>query len=426
MPYYSFLIVLLSAVILLISLLKTDFAIIILIFSMLLSPELSAGGGITGRDIVLRIDDIFLFMVFLGWLAKMAINKELGLLRSTLMNRPILFYIAACLFSTGIGTVTGTTNPKEGVFYILKYIEYFMLFFMVSNNIRDKKQVKTFIFFMLLTCFIVSIYGIYSYRALGLRATAPFEGEAGEANTFAGYLILMIGISLGLFIYLRSLKLRLILGGLIVIASIAFLFTLSRGGWFGFIPMYMAFLILSKRNKGMLLLFLIFALAAAPVLLPKKVVGRFHATFSKIETYTVFGKKISVDGSTAARIHSWKGSLKAWSRSPVIGYGVPGKGGVVSDVQYTRILREVGIIGFLIFVWMISRLFKAARKSFNDIQVDDFGKGLSLGFICGLAGLLFVGVAAEVFIIIRIMEPFWFLAAIVVMLPKISASPETV
>lgn len=425
MPHYFFLIALLSIVILLISLLKTDFALIILIFSMLLSPELSAGGGITGRDIVVRIDDILLFTVFLGWLAKMAINKELGLLRNTLINKPVILYILICLVSSGIGSIRGCNNPKESVFYILKYVEYFMLFFMVSNNIRDKKQVKTFIFFMLLTCFIVSIYGIYSYRVLGLRATAPFEGEAGEANTFAGYLILMIGITLGLFIYLRSLKLRLILSGLIVIASIAFLFTLSRGGWFGFLPMYMAFLILSKRNKGILLLFLIFALVAAPVLLPKKVVGRFHATFLKVETYTVFGKKISVDGSTAARINSWKGSLKAWSQSPVIGYGVPGRG-VVSDVQYTRILREVGIIGFLIFVWMISRLFKAARNSFNDFQVDDFGKGLSLGFICGLVGLLFVGVASEVFIIIRIMEPFWFLAAIVVMLPKISASPETV
>lgn len=419
-----FLIFLVSSVLFLLSLLKINFALVILIFSMLLSPEISLGGDVTARSIVLRFDDIFLFVVFFGWLAKMAINKELGLLRNTLLNRPILFYIAVCLLSTGIGAVTGTTNPKEGLFYILKYVEYFLIFFMVTNSIIDKKQIKMFICFILLVSVIVGIYGLYSYFYLGIRATAPFEGESGEANTLAGYLILIMSLTLGMFLYNRTALGRFLLGCLFVFLAVPFMFTLSRSGWLGFIPMLMTFIIVSKRGKALLLFCLLASVLIAPVFLPKPVTQRFHATFAADSSYTVMGRKVTLDESTAIRIRTWKGSLARWAKRPILGYGVPG-GGAVSDVQYTRILREVGIVGFLAFLWIIVRLFKAGFASFNSEGTDDFTKGVSLGFISGLAGILTMGVGAEVFIIIRIMEPFWFLAAIVVMLPEISVPNTT-
>ena len=107
-----------------------------------------------------------------------------------------------------------------------------------------------------------------------------------------------------------------------------------------------------------------------------------------------------------------------WRKYPLIGRGVPGKG-VVADVQYPRVLREVGIIGFLIFLYLIFSLFRVGFNNLKTLKEDNFSFGLSLSFISFLTGLLFMGVGAEVFIIIRIMEPFWFLTAIVVELPHL-------
>ena len=45
------------------------------------------------------------------------------------------------------------------------------------------------------------------------------------------------------------------------------------------------------------------------------------------------------------------------------------------------------------------------------------GFGLALGFVAGTVGLLGHALGANTFIIVRIMEPFWFFAAIVVALP---------
>ena len=47
-----------------------------------------------------------------------------------------------------------------------------------------------------------------------------------------------------------------------------------------------------------------------------------------------------------------------------------------------------------------------------------------MGFIAGFVGLLFHGLGANTFIIVRIMEPFWFMTALVVMIPKLEEDDE--
>jgi hypothetical protein len=53
------------------------------------------------------------------------------------------------------------------------------------------------------------------------------------------------------------------------------------------------------------------------------------------------------------------------------------------------------------------------------VSQDPFDKGLSIGFIAGFTGLLFHAIGANTFIIVRIMEPFWFIAAMVMMIPSL-------
>ena len=131
-----------------------------------------------------------------------------------------------------------------------------MLFFLVNNNIRNARQVKLFILFMLLTCFIVSVYALRAYYISGIRATAPFEGEGGEANTLAGYLVVIMGVCLGWLIYSDSLKKRILLAGFLGFILLTSFHTQSRGGLLGLIVMYLTFLALTKRGKPILLLIL--------------------------------------------------------------------------------------------------------------------------------------------------------------------------
>jgi hypothetical protein len=48
-------------------------------------------------------------------------------------------------------------------------------------------------------------------------------------------------------------------------------------------------------------------------------------------------------------------------------------------------------------------------------------KGLTIGFLAGLTGLLFHAIGANTFIIVRIMEPFWLLAGIITVLTMLES-----
>src|SRR2546425_5762578 len=166
---------------------------------MLLSPQFGSGGGAIaeGRRIVVRGEDILLLVVALSWLAKTAVNKELGLAVKTPLNRPILAYVAATAIATLIGYATGTVAGVGGFFYVLKYVEYFVVYYMVVNNVVDRRQAWRFVTAAFLTAVIVSLIGMTQIPS-GQRVSAPFEGKDGEPNTFGGYLLLLMAVAGGL------------------------------------------------------------------------------------------------------------------------------------------------------------------------------------------------------------------------------------
>jgi hypothetical protein len=412
----------------LISFLNINFALSILIISMLLSPGLSMG-NVPGRAIALRFDDITLLIVFFGWITRMAVHKDLGFLRLSPINKPIAAYIGICLVSTLFGSLSGAINIKHAIFYILKYIEYFIIFFMVSNNIRDEKQIKMFIKVMIATCVVVCIYGLYSYFSLGLRATPPFEGEGGEANTMAGYLVVMMPVVIACIASATKGKTRFILSAILALQITTLLYTLSRTGWLGMIVTIAMLIFMVKKGRVILFPLLAIAIVVAPMFTHKIVHNRINETFVGKDTIKVMGHRFTVDDSTNSRLISARRSIAKWGKSPIIGQGVT-SAGAVSDVQYTRILCEVGLVGLTIFIWLVVVLMQTGLKSYRLVGVGVFGRNISAAFISSLTGLIVMGMAAEVFIIIRIMEPFWFIAALVANLPEITEvlpvkAPET-
>jgi hypothetical protein len=72
---------------------------------------------------------------------------------------------------------------------------------------------------------------------------------------------------------------------------------------------------------------------------------------------------------------------------------------------------------------LLTVLGKTAIQSLHALKTPMF-RGLTVGFIAGYAGLLVHAIGANTFIIVRIMEPFWFFAGIVVALPALEKVEE--
>jgi O-antigen ligase len=409
-----------AIILFMVSFVSSQIALYILIFSMLLGPEIIVGetaGASIGRGITLRLDDFILLIIGFGWLARMAIHKELGFFIKTPLNKPIAFYIIACVISTLIGGLMGRVELKTGLLFVVKYFEYVIIYFMVANHVQDKKQIHYFLWALLLTCIIVSIIGIAQIPG-GERVSAPFEGERGEPNTFGGYLVFLMGMALGLFLTTKLWRERLIYGGIALLAFIPFLFTGSRSSYLAFFPMLFVFVWLSEKRK-LIIPSLLFLAVLLPLTAPQKVKDRISFTFTQPNhPDQIQVGEIRLDTSTSVRFRSWEEALGATVEHPTFGFGVTGYQFV--DAQYPRVLIETGIIGLFSFIFLLLVILKQGLKVFWGTR-DVLDKGLSMGFLAGFIGLLVHAVGANTFIIVRIMEPFWFVLAMVIMIPELES-----
>jgi O-antigen ligase len=393
----------------------------LIILSMLLSPEIITGdiGGkaALGRGLTLRLEDFLLVSIGLSWLARTAVDKTTGLFRKTPLNQPIAAYILACFLATLWGKLTGHVQGKAGFFFVLKYFEYMIVFFMVVNYVNTPEQAKRLLFCLFLTCFVVSIYGLMQIPS-GIRVSAPFEGASGEPNTFGGYLVFMGAVGVALIDNLKDLRLRLSLAVIMVVVLICLLYTQSRASYIALIPAYLTLSLFSQR-RFYLVAGIILVLALSPLIVPRVAKERIGQTFTQPEQQgqIQFGR-LRLDTSASARIIGYKEALSDWRKAPILGYGVTGYH--FMDAQYPRVLVETGIVGMLAFFWLIYALFRVGIKTWRDAP-DDLMRGLSVGLIAGFIGLLVHAVGANTFIIVRIMEPFWCLTGIVIALSTMDA-----
>lgn len=401
---------------------RTDFGLEILLLSMLLSPEVILGGkgGIAEqREVSLRLDDFVIVIIAFTWFAKNAVHKELGLVSKTPLNRPIAAYMSACALTTAWGMAFGKVGFLSGAFYLLKYLEYFFVYYITVNNVRTQAQARRLVVIALLTAAVVSAIGIGQIPS-GQRVSAPFEGESGEPNTLGGYLVLMMAIAAGLATETKRTRVRLAGIGLVVLMLIPFAYTLSRASYLAMIPATLLFVGVSSK-RALLVPTVVFGLLLVPYFAPKVVVERVQYTFkTQIGQPTVRIGQAGFDPSTSERLLSFKEALQAWTTRPILGFGITGFR--FMDAQYPRTLVETGVVGFLAFMWMIVSVFQLAVARYRTTR-DPYWRGLALGFLAGFVGLLFHAIGSNSFIIIRIMEPFWFFTGLIVLMPELEHLP---
>lgn len=390
-----------------------NIGLIAILLSMLLSPEMEMGAT-AGRAVVIRAEDILLLIVSFTWLAKMAV-KKVPLIKPSPLNVPIGIFVTILFISTLKGMFIGRVIPLKGFFYVLKLCEYYILYFIVLNQTTTVKQVKIFLAVIIVVSLIV---GIYCNTHLGSmdRMTAPFEGE-GEPNTLGGYLLFVMCVIAGIMFYYTKRRLQFFL--ILAFLTPTFIFTLSRASYLGLIASAGVALFLTRDRRVLMAIIagiigVVLLLTIGPPQVKDRIVGAFDPEENQ-ELKQVGALKLGP--SPAARVVSWKSVLtKKFPRHPFVGQGVTGAGFL--DSQYFLTLAENGIVGLIVWIWLMVRVWRSAIYSYNNVETPLF-KGVCAGYIVGFAGLLFHAIGSNTFIIIRIAEPFWFLTAIVVKLVDI-------
>ncbi len=419
-PYYVPIVIVVGIFIFLLAFVNMDVALIILIYAMLLSPEISIGAVSHRREIVIRIEDLLIIVLSLAWIAKSALIRNTSLIANTPINKFIGLYCLICIISTVKGMLVDDLTPLRGFFYLLKYVEYFLIYYLVCGVLETKTQVVSFLRAFIITFAIVNVY---AFTKIGSgRVSAPFEGPVGEPNTLGGYQILIFAIMIGLLTNIHSIWIRWVLAGLSMFAFIPFVNTLSRSSYMAIIPMYLSLIFFNRaRKRNILIGVLIIIILLSIFFFPQKVKDRIKYTFipqeqEAIKPIVFMG--ITLGPSASARIRDWERKFRDWQKKPFLGYGITGRGFL--DSQFIRTLVELGLVGLVAFVLLLGAIFKNTLKIYKGAN-DELLKGLALGFLAGHIGMIFHALTANTYILIRIMEPYWFLAAMVMSIPKIEA-----
>lgn len=423
------------------SFLSPRIALYLLIFSMLLSPEFGSR-DYSGKGFTIRFEDVLLLIMGFAWLAKSAVFKNTGLFPRTSLIKPIIFYTIACVISTGLGIIRSDVNsPLTGMLFVLKYFEFFVIFFLTVSSTHSKDELRKFLWAIFITYIIVLVMGLIQIPR-GQRISTPFEGNSSEPNTLGGYLLIMFSLTIMLLFNVTDKIQKTAIALLGALCLVAILYTLSRATWLGFVPMYLA-LILFTRKRNVLIAAFFVGMALFPILLPKAIINRFAYTFNGDIPRSIslmdlkklkdlknlkgfedlnpnsISRNINVkfDSSTQARLNSMKTAVRDFQKKPIFGYGVTGYEFV--DAQYHRVLVETGLVGFFAFIvlfWSVGSMVLGIWRTYRD---DPLYNIITTGTFCSLIGLLFHAIGTNTFIIVRIMEPFWCLVGLCVAIPII-------
>jgi hypothetical protein len=396
-----------SCGVLLVCFISIQAGLILFVLAILFSPEidLSMGTLAGGRAITVRLEDLLAVGFFLGWLARLAILREYRLMKRTDLNVPIAALIVVSLVATFRGVGMGTVIPTAGFLYLLKYMQFYFIFFLVANYTASFEAIKRLLVFGLMGVLAYCAYAYFQIPAVqqwGHRLSVPF-GAYMESTSIGAVLAFSMAVLISLLIYVRETRARFwMMAGLFFIA-IPFFYTLSRTGYAAFAFMVLLIAMVS-RNKPILFVMLLLALLA-PFLMPDLMWERIAYTWRD-------ARMLGVDSSTQERILL---HLKAWHTITVtplhffFGYGVSAFG--ILDGQYARTAIETGVLGLGATVWIFAVIYKTAVRVFRNTRIT-WVKGLSLGYLAGFCGLLLHGLGAITFTIIRVMEMFWLMTGL--------------
>jgi len=392
----------------LISFINIRIGFILVIFAFLFSPEIHLPISAV-RGFTLRSEDILIIALLLAWLGRLAMGLQNRFLIKTPLNLPIGLIVLWNIICSFRAISAGMVDTNYCILVNLKIIEFFAVYFLVVNNLDNPKEAKFMLQILLIVSLLIGIYATFQIPKTRMwsdtRLTAPFEGKP-EPNTLGAYLAIFFGIALSIFLYEKKSFLKKLCMLLLVLLPFPIMFSFARSAYIATIAMVITISIISKR-KWLFLSIIIF-LILSPLILPRPVIDRALYNFKDPRYYGF------LDPSAAERIGAFKKAMNYAKDYPIFGGGVAATG-VILDNQFARVIMETGIIGLILFLWL---LFTTIRLGFNLFKSFNEGwiKGLAVGFIVVVIGLIMHCFGNITFYIVRIAEPFWALAALIAFL----------
>jgi O-antigen ligase len=272
------------------------------------------------------------------------------------------------------------------------YVEMFFLFFVAAASIRTRKQMAIVIGLMCFSILIVNRSYLsdvgsrdFSHISYQLRDAGPlgYAGENGMGAFQAEFIIFLVGLAL----FAKKPVLRLGLLAIALSSLYCLELTFSRGAYAGFL---FGLLVLGLIKERKILVLLAVILVGWQSFVPHAVTERVMMTRQEDG---------ELDPSAEVRVNIWQDALQLFSEDPVFGtgfntYAYMGRYLGYTDTHnyYLKVLIEAGLLGLLIFLWLLGVACKMSWRLFRMAKDPVMG---ALG--CGLFGMMICVLVVNIF-----------------------------
>jgi O-antigen ligase len=387
------------------ALILTDLRIglVLMYFSFGFSPEFSVAGVPN-----IRLEDFLIPIVLLAWLTKVA-NRRMKF-QPLNIKSPIIALVFLMLFSSMVNISFFGLNIRRSALYLMKELEYFLVLYLVLNNLSSRRELKAFIILALIISFGSGMYHYLLHK--GGSGLGRVSGPMGEtANVIGAYYVIHMLLALGLLFSLQQWKYRILLAGYLILMTLPFMNTYSRTSFISFFGAMIIVGVLRSRRM----------LVAAIILF--------------VFVTTTFNEAIIVRFGTIARIFSatpppaWTARVEGWGEywefiemAPFFGHGV-GRMGLLVDNEYIKVASEIGFSGLIVFLWLIFMIGLTAYRTCG-ITKSKFFSGFAVGYFAAFIALTIHCIGTTSFTTIRSMMPFYFLTGILYVIYNKHTIPE--
>lgn len=344
---------------------------------------------------------------FLGaqWIDLMLLGVIIGLLRQ---GDPVILKNPLRKWIFGLSVLT-YVSLWQGAFFLgsplplwfddarlsdwKNYMVIFLLFFLVLASIKNVKQMQILIFLVCLSMLALNRNYINTMRQ---RDFSTFSYDVRDEGTMGyagvnGLAALEAQVSvflLGLYSFYKNAKARLAILVLLATCLVALMYTLSRGGYAALlVGVLFLGIVKSRKLLVVLAIFLLTWTAFVPNAVRERVL-------------TTKNSNGELEASAGSRVTLWENAAEIIRSNPAIGTGYDTYKfmhavGPYEDTHnyYVKVMLETGILGFILFIAIISRMFAAGFSLFRTIEAEDFLRGIGLG----AAGMMIATMVANVF-----------------------------
>lgn len=346
-----------------------------------------------------RYEDFIFPALFAVWLGRHVLTRER--LAPNDLRTPLLMIVFVAATSSLLNHLYGQLDLTTSTLRLGKSVQYFLMFVLVLNTLRGRRDTTAFIALMLGAGTLVGLFGIVQWWLHGDAASFRLVGPSGEtANILGGYSVFHICIALGLLARVEPAH-RPWLLAFIGLMLVPLGLTLSRTSY---VALFAGLATIWAVSRSSVFTGPVVLLALLALLLPDSITDRFGTILG------VFSG--DAPSSWEARVAGWRHFVPAAMERPILGHGVGSTELGAVDNEYVLRLYSVGVLGLGAFLWLVSRCVRTSYRLQKNEREDRWTGGFALGYLGGTVALLAHGLAATTFTTIRTAEPFFFATGI--------------